>query len=242
MTYHGNLVKYGRTGKATQLLKYTPFDEVFVENKVTVKSKASGLYKSISFSKNLYILMSELLKRCSHKVVGVIMISAKKRGAHSERRSLGLSWTVKILSLLGTLFVLQAVGGSSSLEEGEGATVALRWGEELLDNQDDALYYKARGSSKIGHLYGSEDGGGAGPEVAGGQVKYIFDWGDGTVCETGFVDPGTVVSLSHIWDSPGIYSVMVRAEDIYGASSEWSEPLEVTIVQRVNRFVGLRRR
>ena len=214
-----------------------------MENKVKVKSKASGLYKSISFSKNLYILMSEQLKRCSHEVMGVIMISVKKRGAHSERRSLRLSWTVKILSLLGTLFVLQAVGGSSSLEEGEGegATVALRWGEELLDNQDDALYYKARGSSKIGHLYGSEDGKGAGQEVAGDLVKYIFDWGDGTVSETEFVDPGTVVTLSHIWDSPGIYSVRVRAEDVYGASSEWSESIEVTIVQRVNRVAGVRR-
>lgn len=127
------------------------------------------------------------------------------------------------------------------MEEGEGATVALRWGEELLDNQEDALYYKARGSSEIGHLCRSEDGGGV-LEVAGDLVKYIFDWGDGTVSETEFVDPGTVVSLSHIWDSPGVYSVRVRAEDVYGASSEWSESIEVTIVLKVNRFVGLRRR
>ena len=169
------------------------------------------------------------------------MISAIKQGAHSASRSMGLSWTVRILSLLGTLLVLQAVVGSSSFEEGEGGTVSLRWGEEILDVRDDALYYKARGSSKIGHLCRSEDGGG-GPEVDGGRIKYIFDWGDGTVSETEFVDSKAVVGLSHIWDSPGVYSVRVRAEDVYGASSEWSCPIEVTIVEKVKRFVGLRRK
>ena len=36
ITDHGNIVKYGRTGKGTQLLKCTSCERVFVENKGTV--------------------------------------------------------------------------------------------------------------------------------------------------------------------------------------------------------------
>jgi hypothetical protein len=75
----------------------------------------------------------------------------------------------------------------------------------------------------------------------GDQVKYTFDWGDGTALETDFVDSGTTVSLSHSWGCEGVYSIRAKAEDVHGASSDWSEPLEVTIVQRVNRVSGIRR-
>lgn len=165
------------------------------------------------------------------------------------------SWNAKISSLLGILFVLQAFGGSSSAEVGEEATFPLRWGEELLnirdelldiqdellDIQDDALDAKALFLSGAGDLSGSRPSMSPVSDDGGDLVKFVFDWGDGTVSETGFVDPGTVVTLSHIWDRPGVYTVRVRAEDVLGATSEWSEPQEVTIVQRGNRVVGIRR-
>lgn len=67
------------------------------------------------------------------------------------------------------------------------------------------------------------------------QVKFIFDWGDGTTSETGFVDSGVNVSLSHNWSSEGVYYVKVRAVDTHEASSSWSDPMEVTIVPRIKR-------
>jgi hypothetical protein len=76
---------------------------------------------------------------------------------------------------------------------------------------------------------------GLGSSDSGDQVKIIFDWGDGTTSETGFVDSGENVSSSHHWSSEGVYYVRVRAEDTHGASSEWSEALEVTIVPKINR-------
>lgn len=75
----------------------------------------------------------------------------------------------------------------------------------------------------------------------GDQVKYIFNWGDGTASETEFVDSGVNVSESHSWSSEGIYYAKVRAVDNHGSNSEWSDPVEVAILPRVNRVSGNRR-
>ena len=64
------------------------------------------------------------------------------------------------------------------------------------------------------------------------QVQFIFDWGDGTTTETGFVNSGRSVSTSHEWSDTGIYWVKARAVDSGGFSSSWSKPLIVTIKQR----------
>ncbi len=61
------------------------------------------------------------------------------------------------------------------------------------------------------------------------QVKYTFDWGDGTIYETGYVASGTRTSASHIWSSGGTYAVKTMATDIKGESSGWSYPISVTI-------------
>ena len=36
-----------------------------------------------------------------------------------------------------------------------------------------------------------------------------------------------VVSASHIWNAKGTYSIKVKAKDINGAESDWSDPLAV---------------
>jgi len=63
----------------------------------------------------------------------------------------------------------------------------------------------------------------------GDQVKYTFDWGDGTTSETGFVNSGTTASKSHSWGSPGTYNVKAKATDSKGVSSGWSDAKAVTI-------------
>jgi hypothetical protein len=58
----------------------------------------------------------------------------------------------------------------------------------------------------------------------GDQIMYIFDWGDGTQSEwIGPVASGTSVSQTHSWSEIGDYNVTVRAKDIEGAGSRWSE-------------------
>ena len=39
----------------------------------------------------------------------------------------------------------------------------------------------------------------------GDQVKYAFDWGDGTFSETSLVNTGTAASASHSWSTAGTY-------------------------------------
>ena len=62
------------------------------------------------------------------------------------------------------------------------------------------------------------------------QVKYTFDWGDGTTYETGYVASGTQGACSHIWDDSGKYQVKAKATDIKGANSGWSAIKTVSIV------------
>jgi len=63
----------------------------------------------------------------------------------------------------------------------------------------------------------------------GNQMRYTFDWGDGTNSTTSLVDPGINTSVSHAWSSTGTYKVRAMAIDSSGASSEWSSPLTVII-------------
>ena len=63
----------------------------------------------------------------------------------------------------------------------------------------------------------------------GDQVKYTFDWGDGTNSTTGLFDSGAIASAAHIWNSSGAFQVRAMATDSKGATSDWSSPLNVTI-------------
>lgn len=139
-----------------------------------------------------------------------------------SRLSALISWSF----LLSILFVLQAFGASSAIE-GDA--------DEAFDIQEETSNPHAFALSEGGRLNGSRPPDGPGLADQEDQVKFIFDWGDGTTSKTGFVDSGTNVSLSHNWSSEGVYSVRVRAEDIHGASSDWSEPLEVAIISKINR-------
>lgn len=67
------------------------------------------------------------------------------------------------------------------------------------------------------------------------DIYYKFDWDDGT--DTGWIGPyesGVVVNASHIWETKGTYSVKVKAKDIHGAESDWSDSLVVSVPK--NKF------
>ena len=63
----------------------------------------------------------------------------------------------------------------------------------------------------------------------GDQVRYKFDWGDGNYTITPFYPSDSTVSTSHSWCSSGTYYVKVKAEDEYGAWSDWSPSLTVNM-------------
>jgi hypothetical protein len=62
------------------------------------------------------------------------------------------------------------------------------------------------------------------------QIFYLFDWGDGEY--SGWIGPfdsGKSVEASHIWTSKGNYDIRVRARDIHGMISDWSDPLSISM-------------
>ena len=72
----------------------------------------------------------------------------------------------------------------------------------------------------------------------GDRIYYMFDWDDGTELEwIGPYNSGDTISVSHIWNSKGSYSIKVKAKDdpngdgdlSDGEESVWSNPLAVNM-------------
>jgi hypothetical protein len=67
-------------------------------------------------------------------------------------------------------------------------------------------------------------------DIDGDQIYYLFDWGDGK--DSGWIGPydsGDVCQESHIWSIKGSYSIKVKAKDVSGAESQWSDSLPITM-------------
>jgi hypothetical protein len=64
----------------------------------------------------------------------------------------------------------------------------------------------------------------------GDEISYIFDWGDGSY--SGWVGPydsGATAQASHTWSDQGNYQIRVKAKDVHGVQSDWSDSLPVTM-------------
>ena len=62
-------------------------------------------------------------------------------------------------------------------------------------------------------------------------IYYKFNWGDGSNSSwLGPIDSGNYYGLSHVWEKPGSYNVKVKARDVYGLESEWSQVSGIKIV------------
>ena len=65
----------------------------------------------------------------------------------------------------------------------------------------------------------------------GNKIRYIVDWGDGTEKSyTDFLISGETVVLSHSWRAKGDHNITVKARDKFGAESDWSDTLTVTVL------------
>jgi hypothetical protein len=72
----------------------------------------------------------------------------------------------------------------------------------------------------------------------GDQISYLFDWGDGTTSGWfGFYNSGATISSIHKWIVQGSYSIKVKAKDIHGAVSDWSEPLPIIMPYSYNKSI-----
>ncbi len=73
----------------------------------------------------------------------------------------------------------------------------------------------------------------------GDLLSYMWDWGDGNYSNwIPAPTTGTYLSAEHNWTQEGTYEVRVKARDQYGAESEWSDPLVVSMpkTKSINDF------
>ena len=63
------------------------------------------------------------------------------------------------------------------------------------------------------------------------DICYLFDWGDGSMSDwTEFYESGETVKANHSWEDEKTYQIKVKAKDRLGKESEWSDPLELKII------------
>jgi hypothetical protein len=69
-------------------------------------------------------------------------------------------------------------------------------------------------------------------EPDGEDISYYVDWGDGT--NSGWLgpySPGTSHTAEKAWSAVATYPVKTKAKDIHGVTSEWSDPITVSIIR-----------
>jgi hypothetical protein len=65
----------------------------------------------------------------------------------------------------------------------------------------------------------------------GDQILYLIDWGDGKMSEwLGPYESNQEVQAYHSYAELGEYQLRVRARDIWGSTSDWSDPFVLTII------------
>jgi hypothetical protein len=58
----------------------------------------------------------------------------------------------------------------------------------------------------------------------------MWDWGDGNFSEwLGPYNSGEIVEASYIWNFKDDYQIKVRAKNIKGLLSEWSDPMHMSM-------------
>ena len=67
----------------------------------------------------------------------------------------------------------------------------------------------------------------------GDQIYYMFEWGDEEFSGwMGPYDSGEMVEASHNWTKKGIYEIRVLAKDEHGVTSEWSDPIVISMPKK----------
>jgi hypothetical protein len=91
-------------------------------------------------------------------------------------------------------------------------------------NEPRRLFGPSFGYKGIAHSYFT-----MAKDIDGDRVMYSFDWGDDTTSTTDLVDSGSVELANHTWIKEGRYQIKANSTDSKGASSGWTDILNVTI-------------
>jgi hypothetical protein len=66
-------------------------------------------------------------------------------------------------------------------------------------------------------------------DINGDKLMVLFDWGDGTQSNWIMTPPMGSIKTTHAYAEQGTYEIKVKAIDLFGAESEWSDPLTVSM-------------
>jgi hypothetical protein len=68
-------------------------------------------------------------------------------------------------------------------------------------------------------------------------IYYQWDWGDGTFSDwIGRYNSNEICEASHVWKEKGLYNIKVKAKDVDGWESDWSESHAVSIPKEKQMF------
>ena len=73
------------------------------------------------------------------------------------------------------------------------------------------------------------------------KLEFLFDWGDGT--DSGWLGQyasGETCEALKTWDTEGVYQIKVKARDINGGESDWSDSLSVSMPKNKTLNILLR--
>lgn len=67
----------------------------------------------------------------------------------------------------------------------------------------------------------------------------MWDWGDEIGNWMGPFESGKEVFADHSWQSKGKHDIRVKAKDVHGMETDWSEPFTVTVQKSRNANKGI---
>jgi hypothetical protein len=100
----------------------------------------------------------------------------------------------------------------------------------LKHYEPDFVSTPSVGGPTSGEIYTSYEFSASSIDPSGHDVRYTFDWDDGSPQNvTGWYSSGDVATMSHSWSSADVFSVTVKAQCNNSLWSSWSSPHNIEI-------------
>jgi len=93
----------------------------------------------------------------------------------------------------------------------------------------DMVTWPAVGGPTTGEVDVSYEFGAQSFDSHGHDIRYTFDWDDGSQNVTDWCSNGDIANMSHTWSTDDVFSVRVKAQCSNGVWSSWSIPHNVII-------------